>query len=280
MNELFNKSKRVANPPKNEEKKVEKNEEKDRESDNKNKTNKNIKDAHSDRKKFKNFERNLTYEKDGINFFFYYDNLKETHSYLLTYWYFLKFKQFIIFTLSTSRGILHSTKIVLFILFIVFCMTFTAIFFNDRIIRALYIYKGNADAVFHIQNIVLSTLCSFIVYTIVKNVCIYERDLNQIKSEKNKAKRKALVVQIKRKDNILYTVSSVIIIFCWYYVSAFCAVFKNSQKNYLINFLICFFVCNLWPFFSSIIPTIMIRKAVDKKNNCLYKVSQIISIII
>jgi hypothetical protein len=65
---------------------------------------------------------------------------------------------------------------------------------------------------------------------------------------------------------------------CWYYVSAFCAVFKNSQKNYLINFFICFIVCNLWPVITCFIPTIMRKASFEKYNKNLYKVSQIVSI--
>ena len=69
-------------------------------------------------------------------------NSKDVLSYLMTYWNNLQFKQIIIFTFFTpAKGILRSTKIALFILFIAFYMAFTALFFNDSIMRALYIYK-------------------------------------------------------------------------------------------------------------------------------------------
>ena len=77
---------------------------------------------------------------------------------------------------------------------------------------------------------------------------------------------------------ILYGLSGLLIMLCWYYVSAFCAVFKNSQKNYLINFFICFVVCNLWPVITCFIPTIMRKAALEKYNETLYKASQIVSI--
>ena len=130
--------------------------------------------------------------------------------------------------------------------------------------------------------IILSSLCSFIACLIVRYVCLNERDISKITSERNRENRSALVEKLRRKDKIklyvLYGITAVLIILCWYYVSAFCAIFKNSQKNYLINFLICYIVCNLWPCVTSIIPTIMRRKALSDRSKCLYNASQIVSI--
>jgi len=161
-------------------------------------------------------------------------------------------------------------------------MAFTALFFNDSIMRALYIYKGNANAAVHVPNIILSSICSFIAGLIVRYVCLNERDISKVLSETHPTDREAMAKKVKKSSNvkliILYAVSGLLILLCWYYVSAFCAIFKNSQKNYLINFFICFLVCNLWPFVTCWIPTIMRRKALDRNNECLYKASQIVSI--
>ena len=232
-----------------------------------------------------NQEKDVVYSTYDFLFLPYDEVIsKDTVSYLMTYWNYLKFKQIIIFTFFTqTKGIIRSTKIALFILFIAFYMAFTALFFNDSIMRALYIYKGNASAAVHIPNIVLSSICSFIAGIIVRFVCLNERDISKVMSEKHPEERKEMAKKVKKSSNlkliILYAVSGVLILLCWYYVSAFCAIFKNSQKNYLINFFICFIVCNLWPFVTSWIPTIMRRIALDKTSDkCLYKASQIVSI--
>ena len=195
----------------------------------------------------------------------------------------MKFKQPVIFTFYTrSDGILRSTKIALFILFFAFYMAFTALFFNDDIMRALYIYKGNTNAAVHVPNIVLSSLCSFIASLIVRYVCLGERDIAKITSVTNLEERKQLAKRARKiamiKLIVLYVVSGILLLLCWYYVSAFCAVFKNSQKNYLINFIICFIVCNLWPVLTSFIPATMRRCALDDNKECLYKASQIVSV--
>jgi hypothetical protein len=223
-------------------------------------------------------------EDDYINFADYNEvKGKDKRSFLQTYWSYLKFKQSIIFTFYTdSIGILRSSKIVLFISFVAFYMAFTALFFNDSIMRKLYIYKGNTNAAVHVPNIILSSLCSFIASIIVRFVCLGERDIINIVKEKDKEKRQKLydnaLVKAKVKLYVLYGISAIIVGLCWYYVSAFCAVFKNSQGHYLINTLVSFIVCNLWPVLTSFICTIMRRKALEIQSSKLYKASKIVSI--
>ena len=206
-------------------------------------------------------------EDDYINFADYNEvKGKDKRSFLQTYWSYLKFKQSIIFTFS----------------FVAFYMAFTALFFNDSIMRKLYIYKGNTNAAVHVPNIILSSLCSFIASIIVRFVCLGERDIINIVKEKDKEKRQKLkdnaLVKAKVKLYVLYGISAFIVGLCWYYVSAFCAVFKNSQGHYLINTLVSFIVCNLWPVLTSFICTIMRRKALEIQSSKLYKASKIVSI--
>ena len=235
-------------------------------------------------KKITNLEKDITYTPYELNFVPPQEAFDKDHrSFLQTYWNLLQFKQFIIFTFFTqTKGILRSTKITLFILFIAFYMAFTALFFNDSIMRNIYIYKGNTNAAVHIPNIILSSICSFIAGLIVRYVSLNERDISKVYSVNVENERKSLANKVKKSSKlkliILYAVSGVLILLCWYYVSAFCAIFKNSQKNYLINFFVCFIVCNLWPFVTSLIPTIMRKKAIDNRSECLYKASQIVSI--
>ena len=193
-------------------------------------------------------------------------------------------KQLFIFTFYTSKDyILRSTKISLLILFVAFYFAFTALFFNDNIMRQIYIYKGNTNAAVHVPNIILSSICCIIMNLIVRFICLNERDINKIINEKNPDQRKTLVEILKRNSRIklvmLYIVAGLLISLCWYYVSAFCAVFKNSQGHYFINVLVAFIVCNIWPCVTSFIPVFLRKKALDDgTSETLYKISQIISL--
>ena len=203
---------------------------------------------------------------------------KENRSYLKIYWSLLKMKQLFIFTFYTNNdGNLRVIKIGLFILFVSFYFAFTALFFNDKIMRNIYIYNGNTDAALHIPNIILSSLFCLISNLLIKFVSLSERTLLQIK---NKTKKKEDVEKIiKIKTTILFIISFILIGLCWYYVSAFCAIFKNSQGHYFTNVLFAFIVCNIWPCVTTLIAPAMRKYAFKNDSSCMYKASKIVAYI-
>jgi hypothetical protein len=209
---------------------------------------------------------------------------KDKRNYIQTYWSLLKMKQLFIFTFYTYTDYnLRIAKIALFILFISFYFAFTALFFNDSIMREIYKYKGNTNAAVHIPNIILSSLFCIIMNFIVRFISLSERDISKINNIKVLDERKKLSRKIEKiykiKLYVLFALSSILIALCWYYVAAFCAVFKNSQGHYFLNLLIAFIVCNAWPCITSLIPAIIRVKALNNYSECMYKFSQIISYI-
>ena len=203
---------------------------------------------------------------------------KDDRTYWKIYWSLLKMKQSFIFTFHTNNdGNLRVVKVGLFILFVSFYFAFTALFFNDKIMRNIYIYNGNTDAALHIPNIILSSLFCLISNLLIKYVSLSERTLLQIK---NKTKKKGDVEKtIKIKTVILFIISFILIGLCWYYVSAFCAIFKNSQGHYFINVLFAFVVCNIWPCVTTLIAPAMRRYAIKNDSSCMYKASQFVAYI-
>ena len=234
----------------------------------------------------KNIHKEVVLTDDQLNFASYARALKnDNRTFLARYWSLLKMKQLCIFTFYTSEDyILRSTKIALFILFMCFYFAFTALFFNDDIMRNIYKYKGNSDAAVHIPNIVLSSICSIIMGIIVRFVSLNERDIVKITQEENPEQRKTLAEKARRTSKIkmilLYVIAGLLILLCWYYVAAFCAVFKNSQGHYFVNWLVAFIVCNIWPCVTTLISTSLRHKALQTGiSETLYKISQIVSLI-
>ena len=252
-----------------------------REKENKGKTSKRI--LKNEKIPVENLVKDLKLTEDELNnASFQIANDKDRRTFLRYYWSLLKVKQLFIFTFYTSGDhILRSTKIALFILFVSFYLAFTALFFNDSIMRAIYIYKGNTDAAVHIPNIILSSLCCLVASLIIRFVSLNEREISKIIQLNNLDERKKLAKKMKQiskiKLIILYAISGVLIMLFWYYLSAFCAVFKNSQGHYFTNVLVSFIICNIWPCVTSLIPSFLRTKALQNKNETLYKISQIVA---
>ena len=208
---------------------------------------------------------------------------KDTRSFIQYYWSLIQNKQLLIFTFYTyTDHNLRIIKIALFLLFISFYLSFTALFFNDDIMRAIYEYKGNTDAAIHITNILLSSFCCLIMNLLIRFITLSERDISKAQEINNPENRIAQFEKIKRilkkKLIALFIISGILMIICWYYVSAFCAVFKNSQGRYFLNVFWTFILCNLWPFITSLIAPLFRIKSIKNKNmECMYKFSQIIA---
>ena len=218
----------------------------------------------------------LLFESSLNNADFAEAKAKDDRTYWKIYWSLLKTKQLLIFTFYTTQdGNLRVIKIALFILFISFYFAYTALFFNDSIMRNIYEYKGNTNAAIHVPNVILSSLCCLVMNFLVQLVSLNDRDYLRLKKDGkliDKIKKK-----IKIKTIILFAISSALICLCWYYVSAFCAVFKNSQGHYLINVLAAFIVCNIWPCVTTLIAPALRKLAFKKESACLYKVSKIVA---
>ena len=101
------------------------------------------------------------------------------------------------------------------------------------------------------------------------------------KYEKRKLKSliKDLITLFKRK----IIISVIIIIPClfieWYYVSAFCAVYKNSQLDFFSNILISFAFSNVIPFVYCLVPTIFRQDAVKEESRFAFFLAQIFKIL-
>ena len=87
---------------------------------------------------------------------------------------------------------------------------------------------------------------------------------------------------LKNKDINFLFFNYIFLIIFWYYISCFCAVYKNTQIYLIKDTLISFSLNLLYPFGFYLFPGIFRVWALrDKKKNkeCLYKFSSIMQMI-
>ena len=228
-------------------------------------------------------QKDIVFKDEDCNSLEYEEaKIMDPRTFIRYYWSLIKMKQLLIFTFYTyTDHNLRIVKIALFMLFLSFYFAFTALFFNDKIMREIYTYKGNTDAAIYVTNIILSSACCLIMNFIVRFISLSERDIHKMINEKNPDKRKGIAEKTKRtlkiKLIVLFIISGLLIALCWYYVAAFCAVFKNSQIHYFLSVLGTFVICNLWPFVTSLIAPIFRIHSLKKEKPCMYKFSQTVS---
>ena len=170
-----------------------------------------------------------------------------------------------------------------FLSFSIYCFINT-LFFDEKTIHKIYEDKGIYNFIFLIPHILYSFIVSHTVFTIIKYFSLSERNIYEIKREKNINKANDKIDKIKRciiiKYILFFILSILVLLFFWYYLSSFGAVYQNTQFYLIKNILISFGFTMVYPFMVNLIPAIIrINSLKNINRETLYKISKIIQII-
>ena len=161
--------------------------------------------------------------------------------------------------------------------------TVNALFFTDSTMGKIYEDNGEYDFIYQIPKILYSNIICTGINIIIKYLSLSEKDILKIKLITNKKNINIKVAEIKKclliKFILYYLVSFILLIICWFYVSCFCAVYKNTQLYLIKDVLISFSLSLIYPFGYYLLPGILrIPSLRNKKKDkeFLYKISLIL----
>ena len=147
----------------------------------------------------------------------------------------------------------------------------------------IYEDNGEYDFIYQIPKLLYSNLICTILNMIIKYLSLSEKDILKIKSINKKEKIKVKMKEIKKcliiKFIFFYLISFIILIICWFYVSCFCAVYKNTQLYLIKDTLISFTLSLIYPFGYYLAPGILripLLKNKNKSMEFLYKISLVL----
>ena len=197
----------------------------------------------------------------------------------------VKKKQLFIFTFYTKNDYNSSIiKICLFLFCFASYFIVNALFFNDSTMHKIYEDQGKYDLIYQIPQILYSTVISILINTIIKSISLTEKNILSIKKENINLKKKyvKIIKRLKTKFISFFIIIFVFLLVFWYYISCFCAVYKNTQIYLLKDTMISFGLSLLYPFGLNFIPGIIripSLQAAKRNKECMYKLSQIIQLI-
>ena len=221
---------------------------------------------------------NLSYEVakilDKRTFFQYYYSL-------------IKKKQLILFAFFPAHDYnLITIKISLLLLSFSLYFTINGFFFSDSTMNKINQDKGTYNIIYQIPIIVYSILITAMINFMLKSLSISSGPILKIKLGKNFIQCQKLSNDtekfLKIKIAIFFIFSFLLMIFFWYYISCFCAVYKNTQMILIKDTLISFGLSMIYPFGLCLLPGFLRIPALKSKENnkkYLYKVSLLISMI-
>ena len=148
----------------------------------------------------------------------------------------------------------------------------------------IYEDEGVFNFIYLIPQMIYAILISSIISYIIRFLSLSDKTIIEIKKEKDiqilKLKAPKTLKILKIKFICFFSLSLLFLILIWYYISCFCAVYRNTQIYLLKNILISFGISLIYPFFIALIPSIIRAVSLYKPGNCLYKLSKVIQKVI
>jgi len=221
-----------------------------------------------------NLEYELAIDLDKRTYFQYYYSL-------------LKIKHLILFTFFLSDDYnLLTIKISLFLLAFALYFSINGFFFTDQTMHNIYINNGTFPFIYQITLILYSSIITAFINSLLKYLSLSENTIINLKKENNidlviqNAKKQEKVLMIK--FFFFYIFSFILMSLFWYFISSFCAVYKNTQIILIKDTFMSFALSMLYPLGLNLLPGFFRMPALrspkrDKK--CLYKFSNIVALI-
>ena len=212
----------------------------------------------------------------------------DKRTYFQYYWSLLKKKQLILFTFLPQNDYnLLSIKISLFLLCFSLYFTINGFFFSDDTMHKIHKDNGNYNIIYQIPQIFYSSIVSGFINIILKLLSLSEKNILVLKQIKNikiaNQYSKNIEKCITIKFITFYIISNFLLLFFWFFISCFCAVYTNTQQILIKDTLISFALSMAYPFGLNLISGLFRIPALrdkSKNNKCLYKFSCYIALIL
>ena len=188
------------------------------------------------------------------------------------YFSFLKTDHILIKILNSKDY--NSRFIKIFLFFYNFSLSYTvnALFFNEDTIHQILEDEGNYNFIYQLPQILYSSIISYLLGMVLDYLALSEDNILELKVERvlKKAiqKAKELLRTLKIKFIFFFIISFIFLIFFWYYVVCFCAVYINTQFHLLKDSIIGFGTGLLTPLGMKLIP--LAFRIIGLKNKIKY----------
>jgi len=201
------------------------------------------------------------------------------------YWSTLMREHMILFTFfSWNDYNIVYIKIARFFFLVSTDMAMNVVFFSDDSMHKVYLNYGEYDFVQQIPQIIYSTAISQMLEVFLCFLSLTDKYFYEIKSLKNDKHMNQKIFRIFRcikiKLIIFFVFTLILFAFYWFFVSAFCAVYKNTQITYIKDSVSSFLTGLLYPFALYLIPCLLrilsLYDVEKKRLNFIYELSDII----
>ena len=184
----------------------------------------------------------------------------------------IKNKQLIMFSFfdfnSYNSPIIKKT---IFFLSFIYHYGFNAFFFTDEILDTIFEEEGKYNPLVLVPLAVYSAMITTVfIKLLVDFLVLTEKQVLRIKNEETEEKandeKKSLLKITIIKLCIFFSINIILLIFFWFYLTCFNAVYPNTQIFLVINTAISFVISNIIPLIYNLIPAFIRNDILTNKN--------------
>ena len=211
----------------------------------------------------------------------------DKRTYCIYYISLIKTKHNLIFAFFNNNDY-NSNIIKIDLFFIEFGVEYTinALFYNDDLMHKIYEDKGSFDFIYQLPKTIYSSLISIVLNSILRILALSNNAIIKFKQSKDKVEVNKRGIELenilKIRFILFFIISFIFLLFFWYYISMFGAIYMNTQFHLLKDTLMSFSLSLIYPFIINLLPGIFrIPSLSDPKNKkiYLYNFSKIIQMI-
>ena len=182
----------------------------------------------------------------------------------------------------------RAIKINLFFVNFAFYVTVNAVFFDKDKLHNIYINKGQFDFIYEIPKIMYSSLISIGLNALFKLLALTNNTIIQFKNYKEHNKKyikkgeESVKSAIKIKTITFFIFGLITLLFCWYYLCAFCVIYPNTVFHLFKDSIISYAVSLLYPFVVYLLPVVFriyaLKSKIRKDRELCYVISTILQL--
>ena len=199
----------------------------------------------------------------------------------------LRTRHIIFFTFFNTNDYNSSIiKADLFFINLTIYYTVNVLFFSDSTMHRIYEDQGKFNFIYQLPQITYSNLISSILTLLIKLLALSEGSILSFKENKKpeelKQREDELKKMLKIKFLLFFVLGFIFLVCFWYYISMFCAIYRNTQIHLIKDTLISFGLSLFSPFAIYLIPgafRIPSLSNTNNKRNCMYTFSKILQLI-
>ena len=227
----------------------------------------------------------INYEDFEINNISYDKALEnDKRTYCEIYLSLIKENHILVFTFRANKDYNpYIIKICLFFFLFALESFINTLFFNDLTMHKIYIDKGVFNFSFILPQILYSIIICAIFNVLLKRLYLSQKNILDIKYEKNKDILNARVADVMNCLNIkfifFFIINIMFLLFFWYYLSCFCVIYKNTQLYLFEVILITFVFSLIYPLIIFLLPGIIRILSLRKPGKCFYIISKILQML-